>query len=79
MTALHHQPVALPLPHDLAKMEDRKRPLSLDAEDSVSSRKRQVKDEHGQQMRMDAEKEKEVEVRCSRHRGLCDSIGDAKC
>ena len=64
MTALHQAPlVALPS-FDIVKMEDRKRSLAPDADDLVSSRKRVVKDEHGQQMRMDAEKEKDVEVRC---------------
>jgi E3 ubiquitin-protein ligase BRE1 len=45
-------------------MEDRKRSLVNDAGDAdlAPSRKRLVKDENGQQMRMDAEKEKDVEV-----------------
>ena len=43
-------------------MEDRKRSLANDADDLAPSRKRLVKDENGQQMRMDAEKEKDVEV-----------------
>lgn len=47
---------------DTVKMEDRKRALTNDAEEPVSSRKRLLKDENGQQMRMDAEKEKDVEV-----------------
>lgn len=47
-----------------AKMEDRKRSLAVDAagDDLTPSRKRLMKDENGQAMRMDAEKEKEVEV-----------------
>ena len=48
------------------KMEDRKRSLANDADDLAPSRKRLVKDEHGQQMRMDPEKEKDVEVRMNR-------------
>jgi E3 ubiquitin-protein ligase BRE1 len=44
------------------KMEDRKRSLANDADELAPSRKRVVKDENGQQMRMDAEKEKDVEV-----------------
>ena len=43
-------------------MEDRKRSLAADPEDLAPSRKRLIKDENGQQMRMDAEKEKDVEV-----------------
>ena len=44
-------------------MEDRKRSLAPDVDESMApSRKRLVKDENGQQMRMDAEKEKDVEV-----------------
>lgn len=44
------------------KMESRKRSLANADDDVVSSRKRVVKDENGQAMRMDAEKEKDVEV-----------------
>lgn len=47
-----------------AKMDDRKRALGPDAPDDLlaPSRKRLVKDENGQAMRMDAEKEKDIEV-----------------
>ena len=47
------------------KMEDRKRSLVMDPEEAAPSRKRLLKDEHGQQMRMDMEKEKDVEVSCT--------------
>ena len=43
-------------------MEERKRSLATDADDVSSSRKRLAKDENGQPMRMDMEKEKDVEV-----------------
>ena len=44
-------------------MEDRKRSLVVDTDEIVPSRKRLLKDEHGQQMRMNNEdKEKDVEV-----------------
>ncbi|KAI7109080.1 hypothetical protein KC316_g20207, partial [Hortaea werneckii] len=43
-------------------MEDRKRSLAADAGDDLApSRKRLVKDENGQAMRMDGEKERDVE------------------
>lgn len=45
-------------------MEDRKRSLMNDVEDLVPSRKR-LKDENGATMRMDEDKEKQVEVRAS--------------
>lgn len=48
---------------DKVKMEERKRSLVLDVDELAPSRKRLVKDENGQAMRMDAEKEKDVEVR----------------
>ena len=63
MTSTQVQPAALPPSFDTkVKMEDRKRSLANDADDFAPSRKRLVKDENGQAMRMDAEKEKEVEV-----------------
>ena len=60
--ATHVQPVAVPSLHKV-KMEERKRSLAPDADDHAPSRKRQLKDENGQAMRMDPEKEKDVEVR----------------
>lgn len=63
MTTAQVVPSALPPSVDTAvKMEDRKRSLANDVDDLAPSRKRMVKDENGQQMRMDAEKEKDVEV-----------------
>ena len=62
MTTTQAQPLAIPS-FDKIKMEERKRSLALDADDLAPSRKRLVKDESGQAMRMDAEKEKDVEVR----------------
>lgn len=62
MTTTQAQPLALPSFDILVKMEDRKRSLAPDADDLAPTRKRVVKDENGQQMRMEAEKEKEVEV-----------------
>ena len=64
MTTTAAVPLALPSFDIPVKMEERKRSLAPDAEDLALSRKRIVKDENGQQMRMDAEKEKDVEV-CS--------------
>jgi E3 ubiquitin-protein ligase BRE1 len=63
-TATHALPSALPPSCDIpVKMEDRKRSLAGDGDDAMApSRKRLMKDENGQQMRMDAEKEKDVEV-----------------
>jgi E3 ubiquitin-protein ligase BRE1 len=52
----------IPPSDTIVKMEDRKRSLANDVDDLAPSRKRMVKDENGQQMRMDAEKEKEIEV-----------------
>lgn len=70
MTTTQRQP-SLPS-YDTAKsgkMEDRKRSLAADAGDDLApSRKRLVKDENGQAMRMDGEKERDVEV--SRNRGI---------
>ncbi|QIW98775.1 hypothetical protein AMS68_004293 [Peltaster fructicola] len=43
-------------------MDDRKRSLAADADDYAPSRKRIAKDENGQQIRLDAEKEKDIEV-----------------
>ncbi|WPH00914.1 e3 ubiquitin-protein ligase bre1 [Acrodontium crateriforme] len=60
MTATQVQPVAVPSLHK-AKMEDRKRALAPDADDLAPSRKRVVKDENGQAMRMDDDKEKNIE------------------
>ena len=65
MTSTQVPPAALPpsLDKPIVKMEDRKRSLAPDVDDATApSRKRLVKDENGQQMRMDAEKEKDVEV-----------------
>ncbi|RMY42370.1 hypothetical protein D0864_16115, partial [Hortaea werneckii] len=63
MTTTQRQP-SLPS-YDTAKsgkMEDRKRSLAADAGDDLApSRKRLVKDENGQAMRMDGEKERDVE------------------
>ena len=61
MTATQVPASAIPS-FDKVKMEDRKRALAHDADDSAPSRKRLMKDENGQAMRMDADKEKEVEV-----------------
>lgn len=59
------QPLLLPVHHTLpkTKMEDRKRSLALDVDDLAPNRKRIVKDENGNQMRLDADKEKDLEVR----------------
>lgn len=43
-------------------MEDRKRSLATDADDVAPSRKRLLKDEHGQQMRMEEGNEKQIEA-----------------
>lgn len=61
MTTTQAVPVALPS-FDFVKMDERKRPLAVDSDTTLPSRKRIIKDENGQQMRMDAEKEKEVEA-----------------
>ena len=61
MTTAEALPVALPS-FDKVKMEERKRSLAPDLDDA-QPRKRLLKDENGQAMRMDAEKEKDVEVR----------------
>jgi E3 ubiquitin-protein ligase BRE1 len=57
------QSVALPS-FDKIKMEERKRSLAaFDGDDGAPrATKRVLKDENGQAMRMDAEKEKDVEV-----------------
>ncbi|KAF2719562.1 BRE1-domain-containing protein [Polychaeton citri CBS 116435] len=60
MTATQTKVSALPSLEKL-KMDERKRSLAADVEDLAPSRKKQLRDENGQQMRMDAEKEKEVE------------------
>lgn len=63
MTTTQAPPAAiLPSVDTKVKMEDRKRSLAADIDELAPMRKRMLKDEHGQQMRMDAEKEKEVEV-----------------
>ena len=62
MTTTQAPPAVLPPSFDKVKMEERKRSLANDADDMAPNRKRLVKDENGQQMRMDAEKEKDVEV-----------------
>ena len=61
MTTTQTKPGAIPSFGTL-KMEDRKRSLALDGEDLAPSRKRVLKDENGQAMRMDTEKEKDIEV-----------------
>lgn len=70
MTSLQMREVAVPS-YDKLKMEDRKRSLVTDADDLAPSRKKLLKDENGQAMRMEADKEKDVEVRtvCSRAQG----------
>ncbi|TKA73479.1 hypothetical protein B0A55_05942, partial [Friedmanniomyces simplex] len=61
MTALHApQAVALPS-HDKVKMDERKRSLAVDADDLAPRARKLLKDENGQPMRMDAEKEKDLE------------------
>lgn len=64
------QPAVLALHQTLSqsKMDDRKRALALDVDDLTPSRKRIVKDENGQQMRLDADKEKDLEVGIQRRR-----------
>ena len=66
MTTTQAPPAVLPSFDTKVKMEDRKRSLAPDADDMAPSRKRLAKDENGQPMRMDAEKEKDVEVRVNR-------------
>lgn len=65
MTTTDRLPAALPsYDSNKIKMEDRKRSLAVDAGgEDLAPRKRLVKDENGQAMRMDSEKEREVEVR----------------
>ncbi len=66
MTALRApQAVALPS-HDKLKMDERKRSLAVDADDLAPRARKLLKDENGQPMRMDAEKEKDLEVRTRR-------------
>ncbi|KAF2766703.1 BRE1-domain-containing protein [Teratosphaeria nubilosa] len=60
MTTAQPAPLVTPSLSSL-KMEERKRSLAVETEDLAAPRKRLVKDEHGQAMRMDAEKEKEIE------------------
>ncbi|KAK1808788.1 E3 ubiquitin-protein ligase bre1 [Friedmanniomyces endolithicus] len=61
MTALRApQAVALPS-HDKLKMDERKRSLAVDADDLAPRARKLLKDENGQPMRMDAEKEKDLE------------------
>ena len=67
MPSAEVESVAIPS-YDKLKMEDRKRSLANDVDDLAPSRKRLVKDENGQAMRMDAEKEKDVEVWRHHHR-----------
>lgn len=67
MTALHMPAVVSVSSHDKVTMDDRKRSLAVGDGDEIAPRsKRLVKDENGQAMRMDAEKEKDVEVCLSR-------------
>lgn len=62
MTTTAHKSTAPPS-FASAKMDERKRSLAVDMDvDVAPSRKRLAKDENGQPMRMDAEKEKDVEV-----------------
>lgn len=64
MTATARKTAAPPSFAPSAKMDERKRSLAVDMDvDVAPSRKRLAKDENGQPMRMDAEKEKDVEVR----------------
>ncbi|EMC97159.1 hypothetical protein BAUCODRAFT_106504 [Baudoinia panamericana UAMH 10762] len=60
MTTTQTAGVALPS-FDKLKMEERKRSLLPDGDDGAPRAKRLVKDENGQAMRMDNEKEKEIE------------------
>lgn len=67
MTATQALPVVAlpPPPFDATvavKMEDRKRSLANDAAEDVMPSRKRARDENGQQMRMDAEKERDVEV-----------------
>lgn len=62
MTTTHARPTVISS-LDPVKMEDRKRSLAVDLDDLAPSRKRVVKDENGQAMRMESG-EKEVEVLC---------------
>jgi len=48
--------------HDQPKMEDRKRSLAVDQDDATPPSKRQATTANGSAMRMEPEKEKEVEV-----------------
>lgn len=61
MPSAEIESVAIPS-YDKLKMEDRKRSLANDVDDLAPRSKRLLKDENGQAMRMDAEKEKDVEV-----------------
>ena len=63
MTTAQAPPSALPPSFDhKVKMEDRKRSLATDVDDLAPRPRKLIKDENGQAMRMDAEKEKDVEV-----------------
>lgn len=59
-TKAHHYPALSSLTK--SEMDDRKRSLIADVEDIAPSRKR-LKDENGAVMRMDEQKERDVEVR----------------
>ncbi|KAK3074646.1 E3 ubiquitin-protein ligase bre1, partial [Teratosphaeriaceae sp. CCFEE 6253] len=61
MTAVQAPPAVAPSSLAKAKMEDRKRSLAADGDDAAPRARKLLKDENGQPMRMDAEKEKEVE------------------
>lgn len=61
MTATQPAILAVHNPIPTPKMDDRKRSLAMDVDDPPS-RKRHVKDEAGQQMRLEADKEKDLEV-----------------
>jgi E3 ubiquitin-protein ligase BRE1 len=56
-------PLAVTPSLDRRKMEERKRSLAVDTDELAPSRKRLVKDENGRAMRMDADKEMDIEVR----------------
>ena len=49
-------------PHDQIKMEERKRSLVIDHDDVTQPNKRQATTINGAPIRMDAEKEKDIEV-----------------
>ena len=66
MTAVQAQAAVIPSFDTKVKMESRKRLVVDDADDLAPSRKRLIKDENGQAMKMNDDKEKDVEVRVNR-------------